>query len=387
MPRRNFSISDLPIQHKNQPLKMTKSYTDQDFTKHTVLTNDIFTYVSFYFDTHIKSMKYKDSDQKHKYGNPNQYNYKFYWKQSEIFYKSYRTIDKEASPVAAYYCILNAVKAYIAYSSDYVDDFVDQFGMHGILEAHEEIDSGLGTIKIKHKSKGVFPLFAKILDDNFDDIWGTSRSIDLKTLFYNMAFIHRAYTMTYSSKRKTVNELFLPLNPGSVPMYHKGTDGKAHLVIKLDKRYFAANAIKIPNDIQTSLYEEFKPYETNQFILYSTTGQKINNGSISTELKTNNKIFRKQFLYIKSNKRLWYLKRSNLNQPDVINLSEMTLIMAAMHRISEIARYKPEQLNRLLLSKENWLLHEFISLALDQFIDEIACEITDQEIMSTGEKT
>lgn len=68
MSRRDFNIIDLPIQHKNQPLKMTKPYTAQDFTKHTVLTNDIFTYVSFYFDTHTKSMKYKDVTNKQKFG-------------------------------------------------------------------------------------------------------------------------------------------------------------------------------------------------------------------------------------------------------------------------------------------------------------------------------
>ena len=54
--------------------------------------------------------------------------------------------------------------------------------------------------------------------------------------------------------------------------------------------------------------------------------------------------------------------------------------------VSKIARYKPEQLNRLMKSKENWLLHEFIAQALDQFIDELAAEITKQDIMNAGQK-
>lgn len=53
---------------------------------------------------------------------------------------------------------------------------------------------------------------------------------------------------------------------------------------------------------------------------------------------------------------------------------------------SEIVRYKPEQMAHLLNSKENWLLHEFLTLALDQFIDELAAEITGQDIMCTGVK-
>lgn len=79
------------------------------------------------------------------------------------------------------------------------------------------------------------------------------------------------------------------------------------------------------------------------------------------------------------------MKRTELQNaqgPEVINLSDLTINMAAMHRVSEIARYKPEQLNRLMKSKENWLLHEFIAQALDQFIDELAAEITKQDIMN-----
>ena len=93
--------------------------------------------------------------------------------------------------------------------------------------------------------------------------------------------------------------------------------------------------------------------------------------------------------YIRGSKRLWYLKRTELQNaqgPEVINLSDLTINMAAMHRVSEIARYKPEQLNRLMKSKENWLLHEFIAQALDQFIGELAAEITKQDIMNAGQK-
>ena len=37
-------------------------------------------------------------------------------------------------------------------------------------------------------------------------------------------------------------------------------------------------------------------------------------------------------------------------------------------------------------SKENWLFHEFITLTLDQFIDELSCEITEQDIIFAGKK-
>lgn len=55
--------------------------------------------------------------------------------------------------------------------------------------------------------------------------------------------------------------------------------------------------------------------------------------------------------------------------------------MAVMHRLSEIARYKPEQLDRLVNGNENWLLHEYMQAALDQFVDEMASEITGREVL------
>jgi hypothetical protein len=56
----------------------------------------------------------------------------------------------------------------------------------------------------------------------------------------------------------------------------------------------------------------------------------------------------------------------------------------AMHRMSEIARYKPLELNRLLEGRRNWILYEFTRVAQNQFIDEIAAEITGYEISPAG---
>ena len=343
-----FVLQNIPIQHKNQSLRMKKPYTTQDFTKHTVLTDDVYTYVSFFFDVHKKAMKFNDQQNKEKYGDPNQYKYNFYWKQSEIFYKSAKAIDVEASPVAAYYCMLNAAKAYISYTSESADDFVKDFGGHGILEDKDDAGNDLSTISIKHKDWGVFPLFASKLDEDFYNVWPNRNiSYSLKTLLYNMAFIHRAYMMTYAEKSRTIDELFIPLERGTTPTFYKANDGKAYLVSKIDKRYFSPSATKIPSDYIRSFGEtNYNVYSNNQFWLISSNNAKYNSGSVSSEIKELNAQYRKNYTYIKGNNRMWYLKRTQIQNDDVVNLSNMTLIMAAMHRISEIARYKPEQLRQ-----------------------------------------
>ncbi len=387
MPKRTeFCIEENPIHFRNKPLRMQKSYTWQDYRKQTVLTDDLFTFVAFYYATHNKAMKYRDSSLKTKYGNADQFHYDFYWKQAKVFYDSAKSLPVESAPLSAYYCMLNAAKSYIAFKSEYVDDFVEHFGQHGLNEDNSDTGEDLSTINIKHKQIGVFPLFAKSLDLDFTEKWAAGTPRSLKSLLYNLPFVHRAFSMTCNARNSKVEELFLPLNVGDSPKYYKANDGKAYLIIDLEKSYFAANARTIPSAIETTLPEDFKLIDGSGFKLISINGAIRYSDSVSSEIKVFTQQSRKFMSYIKGTHRLWYLKRIRLSHPDVLNLCDMTLIMASMHRISEIVRYKPEQLSRLMQSKENWLLHEFITLALDQFIDEIACEVTGQDIMCTSQK-
>lgn len=52
-----------------------------------------------------------------------------------------------------------------------------------------------------------------------------------------------------------------------------------------------------------------------------------------------------------------------------------------MHRLSEICRYRPLQLEKFLAGQRNWLLSEFVTMAPDQFIDGIAAELTGHQFM------
>lgn len=145
----------------------------------------------------------------------------------------------------------------------------------------------------------------------------------------------------------------------------------------------------IPNAVLATIDPSLILYGESGFRIHSAEGARYDSRSISGDLRQKNSQYRKQFSYIRGPKRMWYLKKSNLELAqgaEVLNLCDMTINMAAMHRVSEIARYKPEQLNRLMNSKENWLLHEYIAHSLDQFVDEIAAEITKQDILGAGQK-
>jgi hypothetical protein len=52
-----------------------------------------------------------------------------------------------------------------------------------------------------------------------------------------------------------------------------------------------------------------------------------------------------------------------------------------MHRLSELTRYRPAELASLLNTQKNWLLTEFIEMSPQQFVDEIAAEMTGHQIL------
>ena len=93
---------------------------------------------------------------------------------------------------------------------------------------------------------------------------------------------------------------------------------------------------------------------------------------------------RKDILYIFGDEKLWYIKKAIPQNQSIIQRNSVTLIFAVMHWLSELVRYNPEKFNQLMGTKQNWLIHEFVEIALYQYIDEISCEITGTDIMTPG---
>jgi hypothetical protein len=98
------------------------------------------------------------------------------------------------------------------------------------------------------------------------------------------------------------------------------------------------------------------------------------------ELIDFNRTLRQELHFINGVQTLWYLKASQVG-PRTIKRQLPTLILAAMHRLSEMCRYHPLQLEKLLAGQKNWLLSEFILMSAVQFIDEIASEMTGYQFL------
>lgn len=95
---------------------------------------------------------------------------------------------------------------------------------------------------------------------------------------------------------------------------------------------------------------------------------------------------RSQLRYIYGHTDLWYIKRKDLTN-NIIDRNTLSLTFAAMHRLSEMSRYEPNVLRNHLERNASWLLSEFISKSIFQFIDQISSEITGNDFRLTGFRT
>ena len=359
------------VENSNTVLGLRKPYTTVNVASRTVLTDDIFSYVDFYFKKNKRKLVGSD-------GKEIKQNYLFYWHQAENFYRASKLLPIESAPLPMYYAMLNAAKAYILYVSKDVKGAIEALGSHGLHECKDNSDSptSLGDIFIERYDKGVFYYFSHLLDTDFENKWpNRTKNVkySIKELMGVLPFIHSAYVATYSVKRK--DEMFLPLPANVIPTYFYCSDRKIHLIIDLQKTYFKRNATSIPKEIMCAIPDEFDINKNNLFELVSKEGYK------KSDISKKYFDYRKLFSYISADRRLWYLNKKC--EKSYSSANKMSISMAIMHRFSEIVRYKPEQMDTLLNGKENWIIREFVSLALDQFIDEIACEITKQEIMQS----
>jgi YaaC-like Protein len=289
----------------------------------------------------------------------------FYWEQAQEFHKVSVGLPLRSAPLLLYYCFMNATKALLVAKGVSLNE------MHGV-SAHPKVVPGVKRTfpgeGIKIQTKGILPSLSAYYGEA-----ETSNTHTLQQLFVNMVFIHRTYCLTYSSQK----EMFLPL-ANCAYVYETRTKEvflKADIeknipfnpaVKKLPATFVAAPAIgpRAIRSVATMAWRKpGRPTATN-----------------IQELIDFNRTLRQELHFINGAQTLWYLKIPAAG-PGRLNRQLPTLILAAMHRLSEICRYQPLQLESLLAGQKNWLLSEFIQMSANQFIDEIASEMTGYQFL------
>ena len=336
----------------NKPCELMKPCKNPKYGTHTILTDSTWEYVSLF----LKRRKNAGSSDA-----------LFYWKQAQSFYQASKALPDSASPLNSYYCILNASKALLRYNN--IDE--RNLNSHGLSSVRNLEEINLKRAEACIKGAGVLHELSNYFESNFQP-----QHYFIYDLLYNIPCIHRAFCITYSKP-----EIFIPI---SNPKFVKNKDSNVWISFIVQERYASSKMF-------ASLPTVFEKDQSNmdKCVIRMKKGFKwdihIDIEERKKQLCQYHKKARKHLYYIHSTSKLWYIKRIvNANNSQLQYISSPVLIFAVFHWLSELVRYKPKIFNKYMSSKQNWLLHEFINKALDQFVDEISSEITGEDMMCTG---
>lgn len=338
----------------NSSIKLMKPMMNVDFKSKTVLTDSAWEYVDLWLA-------------RGKLTGENQRDARLYWQQAKSFFDASERLPINSKPLTAYYCCLNAVRALLVVHGKQMKNTT-----HGISSNKSNLKSDeFSKEKIKIFDNGIFYDFLsffgeeEIVNKKSSNSNNTFKFINVKDIFYNIACIHRAYSLTYPDDE----ELFIPIKNVSLENGGISEDEENILKFEVDKRYIA------------QLPKKYSLEETDDNSKYVPVKQ-----SFSKSIKTYYHALRKEMVYIQGDSTLWYLKSWQDNNNRVLKINDMALIMAGLHWMSELVRYNPTKFNDYRHSEVNWLLNEFIQQGFYQFVDEISCEITGHQILSTGHR-
>ncbi|MGB8453238.1 MAG: YaaC family protein [Anaerocolumna sp.] len=337
----------------NKPCELMKATKNPKYGNRTILTESSWEYVALY----LKRQSTSGSGDA-----------LFYWEQAHSFYLASLSLPDSARPLTSYYCILNASKALLRFKG--IDN--QKLNNHGISTVRANDDTtNLKEANTAVKGSGVLTELGKYFNCQLKP--GHYSILDL---LYNIPCVHRAYCITFSKP-----EIFIPI---SHPVIVKKEGSKeSWLKFGIDGRYANAKSLKsvshkFEHDIGVTTDYVMRMKKRFNWDIHEPIDRR------KEKLEKYHEKVRHYVHYIYGESRLWYIKKDVAGNEELAEVTSAVFIFSVFHWLSELVRYNPKLFQKYMKSKQNWLIHEFINNALNQFVDELSCEITGEDIMCTG---
>jgi len=319
-----------------------KAIVSPDFKSKTVLTDSPWDYVELWLKRRGEN------------------NALFYWGQAKAFDIASKNLPIESAPLLLYYSYMNSVKTLLE------SKHITYSHYHGVSEdkAINRKQIALVNERVSIKNNGILPSLSQYYSET------ESQHIhSLKDMFLNLPFIHRTYCLSYISQK----DIFLPIK--GAKFVYDPRKKKAYFQCVLSRNISNRHAVnKLPPTMELEGIQNGDYYIRSKATIDLSSSSKLSKTDMIT-LVSFHKEIRSDLFYINGVNTLWYIKTKPTNST-IIDRFSTTMTLACMHRISELCRYKPLELNQFLTSQQNWLLTEFIKQSPNQFVDEIASEIT-----------
>ena len=274
-----------------------------------------------------------------------------------------------SAPLTSYYCFLNATKALLLVKGI---GFTDNHGVTGGRAANAR--RIIANEEIEIKGGGVLAALSTYLGETH-----LIKDFTVADALGNLPFIHRAYRHTFRSRP----ELFIPLRN---PLYRKHpTDPYVWFSAEIRGKFADQRVLRtLPTEFEVDGgFSGCVIRSRKRSRWYRRGATPAEKRAALSRLWTLHRRLRRQVSFISAPLDLWYLKRTVAGGV-VIPRSNLVIMFATMHRLSELSRYDPAGLGQYLAGPANWLLSEFIKLSPSQFIDEVSCEMTSLEMRLPG---
>jgi hypothetical protein len=289
----------------------------------------------------------------------------FYWEQAREFHNASKGLPPQSRPLLLYYSYMNAAKALFTSKKTSFNEY------HGIQRHLMRQATGrirLGNEGIRILTNGVLPA----LSTYYNELERT-KSHSMQELLFNTVFVHRTYCLT--NERQT--EMFVPVKDCRYVL--DSISRRAFFQARLAKH---SSSQRVMNRLPPSLMAD---PDHGEYAIRSATSVPCSRPKSPTpsdlaNLSTLNQELRADLQYIRGTEALWYVKTIVAGTRRLARQTP-TVVLAAMHRLSEICRYRPLELRSFLSGRENWLISEFVAESPQQFIDAIASEITGLEFL------
>lgn len=338
------------IKHKSTPLSPRTAIVQPDFTSRTAIVSSRWEYIRFYLK------KFRRGDNRRRAEKA-----LFFWEQAEQFYNASLSLSKESAPLPLYYCFLNATKSLLTFKGISYDPW------HGVTgNFNNTSQNGLTSLTATMKSRGVCPALSDFLgyqSSNFINL-----PYDIDRLFSNLVYLNRAYCI--SKNISHTKEMYIPLDD---VLFSRKPDKRITISAKVDPKYSHITSLPKVDISRGSNESVFISWKSCREVL-----KPINAIKSEKIIKFHKKI-RPYFHEISAgvNSR-WYFK--DTSNPLHINQHPAVIAFMSMHRLSEISRYDPEAISKHLDGSSSWIINEFITASPFQFINNIASEITGEQL-------
>ncbi len=290
----------------------------------------------------------------------------FYWQQAQIFAHAAEGMPVSSAPLLRYYSFMNATKALLSAKSVPFDEH-HGIRAHNMRGASSKI--ALSNEGVRLMQRGVAPALSQYLREA-----EASTNHSLEDLLFNVPCIHRTFCLTYRNQK----DLFIPLTDCRIEF--DPPSSTAYFAARLSKDFSGSTFIRrLPPTLIAD--PALNDGRTIRSVAAAALPRPVARGNAElAAVASLLSALRPDLNYIAGAQTLWYAK-ALVPGPTRLKRSPLTCTLLAMHRLSEICRYRPMELASFLNGQKNWLLTEFIRMSPPQFLDELSAELTGQQFM------